>query len=1039
MTTTRDGSRGASRLVAAGLALVAACLLGAPEASAQWTQPDAAGNIGNTNPGNVRVGGAGAPTAVVHTRGNLSSPLTGTVAVTQNSAAVTGTGTDFTTELAVGDSIKVGAEVFTVAAIASATSLTLDSNYLGASATGATAYRDPNLFAVDNGDSASKMVVTRSGKLGIGSTAPGSSIVDIVNPAANIYSLLTNPVDTVRIRTLNNSQTGNNYSALQWRVSANNGTNNALGFMTLIQPSHLSHNSEFAFTLRRGDGSYAEAMRIQSSGNVGIGTSTPSNALVIGTDFGAQSAPTSSVVIGNVSDSSLLTLGQSSSSRVRLKWFYNANAGAAYAALGTLNGSNNLILQDGGGNVGVGTAAPAYRLDVAGSVNSTGLCLAGTCKTDWSQVGGGQWASGTGTVSYTGGGYVGVGTSSPIRGLQVSGPNGSGLSEFVLENTGMPANNRKFNLWGASTLGASGRFFFRLLNDAGSATTRDFMAFDNATGNIGVGTNAPDQRLSVAGTGAFYNSTPVTPSGVRGLFMGNFSGGSSIWSYNYAAGAGDSLAVSAQDLNLATYNGGNGVSRLFINNSGNVGIGTTAPGSQLFVGSGTPSIASLPGVNVALGPTTGSYVSASNNTVNTFIGSDASPYGIVGTLSNHPLGLRANNTLALTILPSGNVGIGTTAPAQKLDVAGSVSSTGFCLAGTCKTDWSQVGGTSQWAGNAGSSINYSGGNVGIGVAAPVAKLDVRGGPDTALLIGDRGTAGSVGLQFLGSGYKHAGLRFNGDNLVVENASNTVVPSTWYNGLPMNFIVRNGNVGVNTLNPIGPLAVGDASVSSDGFIVLGKNNGSGTRQARIGYDANFNFVVGDYGNSNVAGTWSPQFSISWQAPSNSLYVNSDGKVGVGTANPTEALDIVGNIRATGSVSATYQDVAEWVPSTQKLRAGTVVVLDAERTNHVLASSKSYDTSVAGVISDSPGVILGVGGEGKLKVATTGRVKVRVNASRGAVKVGDLLVTSEVEGVAMKSVPVDLGGTPIHRPGTIIGKALEPLEKGEGEILVLLSLQ
>jgi hypothetical protein len=41
--------------------------------------------------------------------------------------------------------------------------------------------------------------------------------------------------------------------------------------------------------------------------------------------------------------------------------------------------------------------------------------------------------------------------------------------------------------------------------------------------------------------------------------------------------------------------------------------------------------------------------------------------------------------------------------------------------------------------------------------------------------------------------------------------------------------------------------------------------------------------------------------------------------------------------------------------------------------------------------------------------------------------------------MKSVPVDLGGISIHRPGTIIGKALEPLASGVGEILVLLSLQ
>jgi hypothetical protein len=133
------------------------------------------------------------------------------------------------------------------------------------------------------------------------------------------------------------------------------------------------------------------------------------------------------------------------------------------------------------------------------------------------------------------------------------------------------------------------------------------------------------------------------------------------------------------------------------------------------------------------------------------------------------------------------------------------------------------------------------------------------------------------------------------------------------------------------------------------------------------------------------------------------------------------------------------VAEWVPSAQKLSAGTVVVLDTDHANQVLASSKSYDTKVAGVVSAQPGISLGQQGDGKLLVATTGRVKVKVDATRAPIKVGDLLVTSDVEGVAMKSIPVDLGGTQIHRPGTIIGKALEPLEKGTGEILVLLSLQ
>jgi len=53
--------------------------------------------------------------------------------------------------------------------------------------------------------------------------------------------------------------------------------------------------------------------------------------------------------------------------------------------------------------------------------------------------------------------------------------------------------------------------------------------------------------------------------------------------------------------------------------------------------------------------------------------------------------------------------------------------------------------------------------------------------------------------------------------------------------------------------------------------------------------------------------------------------------------------------------------------------------------------------------------------------------------------DLLVTSQTPGSAMRSEPIDVNGSKLHRPGTLIGKALEPLERGQGEILVLLTLQ
>ena len=133
------------------------------------------------------------------------------------------------------------------------------------------------------------------------------------------------------------------------------------------------------------------------------------------------------------------------------------------------------------------------------------------------------------------------------------------------------------------------------------------------------------------------------------------------------------------------------------------------------------------------------------------------------------------------------------------------------------------------------------------------------------------------------------------------------------------------------------------------------------------------------------------------------------------------------------------MAEWVPATDSMAAGTVVVVEEDARNTVAPSQHAYDTRVAGVISAQPGLILGVEGPSKAKVATTGRVKVRVDATRAPIRSGDLLVTSDTPGFAMRSEPVDLGGVKIHRPGTLIGKALEPLESGEGEILVLLSLQ
>jgi len=165
----------------------------------------------------------------------------------------------------------------------------------------------------------------------------------------------------------------------------------------------------------------------------------------------------------------------------------------------------------------------------------------------------------------------------------------------------------------------------------------------------------------------------------------------------------------------------------------------------------------------------------------------------------------------------------------------------------------------------------------------------------------------------------------------------------------------------------------------------------------------------------------------------------GNVGIGTRTPAAKFHVAGDVRVDGNIGAKYQDIAEWVPTPISLPAGTVVMIDPVEGKRVIATSQPYDTRIAGVVSSQPGIILGEAGNDKIKVAHSGRVKTKADAQYGAIKTGDLLVSSGTSGYAMRSTPVDVNGISMHRPGTIIGKALEPLADGRGEILVLVTLQ
>ena len=181
------------------------------------------------------------------------------------------------------------------------------------------------------------------------------------------------------------------------------------------------------------------------------------------------------------------------------------------------------------------------------------------------------------------------------------------------------------------------------------------------------------------------------------------------------------------------------------------------------------------------------------------------------------------------------------------------------------------------------------------------------------------------------------------------------------------------------------------------------------------------------------------AVSQWATAGSTITYTTGNVGIGTTSPSAKLHVAGDIKVDGNIAAKYQDVAEWVDSREPLEPGTLVMTDDRASDRVVPVEQPYDLRVIGAVSAHPGVVLGEPGAGKVLVAQSGRVRVKVDARYGAVHIGDLLVSSPTRGHAMRSEPIEVSGFAFHRPGTLIGKALEPLEEGTGEILVLLTLQ
>lgn len=131
-----------------------------------------------------------------------------------------------------------------------------------------------------------------------------------------------------------------------------------------------------------------------------------------------------------------------------------------------------------------------------------------------------------------------------------------------------------------------------------------------------------------------------------------------------------------------------------------------------------------------------------------------------------------------------------------------------------------------------------------------------------------------------------------------------------------------------------------------------------------------------------------------------------------------------------------DVAEIIPHVgAPPRPGDVVMIDPEHPLHYKIADRAASTQVAGVVTTKPGVLMNAGVDavdGEPALALVGRVPVKVSNEGGAIRPGDLLVSSSTPGHAMKAPAAPA-------PGTIVGKALEPFDAATGTVEMLVMLR
>ena len=544
--------------------------------------------------------------------------------------------------------------------------------------TGTSSTRNASLIfkSVLSGNNTERMRLTSAGRLGIGVTVPsyrleilGDSQVVARFKASNNSTSTNNGGALIDIQ--NTDSTNGNQSSLIFRDSNGNGSSGIFGYHS----DHSDGEGLLTFGTRDSSGSFGERVRIDSSGNVGVGLNNPSA-------YGK--------FIVKDSSSSLINLDCTTGS-AKLTFFEN---GTGRFGLHTLDGSDGLAFVDGDGS------SERARFDSSGRffLGHTSTLLSSSEKFSVS--------AGTNGINVFSNSATGNGTLY----LQNTNTSTTDWQTYLILQDGIGNRGQMGIFYNTSTLGIGGQGGIEFKTGATSLASASTRMKINSSGALqlntygsGTHTGTTAKFLAVDSSGNVIEST-----GTAATIDGSGTGGKIVkWSDSDTIGdsimseSGDQITLTAgtPSFKLSDSSSGgstthtlDGVNYTLSNLStdgniilstagtGKIGIGTSSIDEKLQVEEGNIKIegganSSTVGLIIAHGGQTGNTTNLVQNSSSSFghlfttdrrLRIEAGSNGSTGTAET--LDFFVNGSERMMIDTTGRVGIGESSPNAQLHV-----------------------------------------------------------------------------------------------------------------------------------------------------------------------------------------------------------------------------------------------------------------------------------------------------------------------------------------------------------------------------------